>query len=727
MVIRVGRGRGFGHMNRRTQGSGSAPVVPAPTATATMAQIPTADTNRIYQRSTITGGGQGRGQGTIPLTLSGATAGTVNARIRSSDGVTILQPEWQVGTITNGQTTLNVSGVDARLGWFFVDIRTAAGWQNGTTLVGMGALFGFAGQSLMARMFGRQDGQTATYASLGITPNPNSSTLATYSETNSYMPTVATMPWQTPGDVGNGLGPNSVGIGELLNRMIAMLGVNCGGIGHSQGGTNIGTYLTGGTNWTQLSSVLTRAGGAFEGFFWGQGHGDSIMAMPGPAYSNALTALFSQLTAANSFAGYGRYVWTIPTISVANWGSPNQKNAIRRAAETWCQSNSATYIHAYDFAQVDAIHQSQAGAITFARHMYRGARGYYGQTSGLGPRVLSASRSGTTITVTLSDVGQTTLVTTGNLANRIFVFPSGRFNSVTNAADNRFPVSSVTVVNKTTLSVVLANDPGDGHVLDLYLYYGAGPNDGTVDNIYDDRTDGDGLTQGRHVQANFTPVSIAAPVPAGAVNAPPSGFVSIPSTVSAGMVNTGVTYAAGAAGYGQEMTGGNSQNTTSVPYFTPITMEGTFLCPTIPAGTEVLWSNTGSMWLAINSSGRLTDGSISGATTLVAGKRYHIAYQQGPSGSAIYLTNITDALPGTRDAFSSTPVGTRSTTGNVNLRKHPAGFNLSAGSVDEVAMFYGERYSGATYTAPTAPYVGNEANLVLLYHLDGSTAESVAV
>jgi hypothetical protein len=43
--------------------------------------------------------------------------------------------------------------------------------------------------------------------------------------------------------------------------------------------------------------------------------------------------------------------------------------------------------------------------------------------------------------------------------------------------------------------------------------------------------------------------------------------------------------------------------------------------------------------------------------------------------------------------------------------------------VDEVAIFAGARYS-ANFTPPSAPYVGNEPNLIALYHLDGGLTNS---
>jgi hypothetical protein len=730
-----GLGFGFGH------GAGTArrhrpraPQAPTYTAAFTLDQFAAHEERRIHQRATTSGGGTGKGQGTIRVPLSGASAGTIAARIRSEDGTSILQPEWSAGTIADGATFIDLAGVDARLGWFYVDLKGADGsWQLGTVKVGMGALFAFSGQSLMSRMFGRQDGQSATYASLDVTPDPNSAVLACYTAGASYMPTVAAMPWQMPGDVGNGNGPNSVGIGEFLNRMIALLGINCGAIGYGHDGSAIQQFFVGNARWTTLSSVIARAGGAFEAFIWGQGHSNSVNGLPAKAYANALTTLFGQIDAVNGFAGYGKYVWTIPAVQSGSWGTPFTYNNIRKGADDWCAANGGVHVHAYDIAQVDGVHESQAGALTLARHIYRAARARYGASDGQGPRPLSATRSGTTITLSLSDVGQSTINLTGAPGNRLFVFPRGRVDRSA-LADNRFPVASVSVVDRTTLSIVLADDPGAGHELDLYLYWPNGPFDAGSDNLYDDRTDGDGLATGRILQANFTPIPIAAPTPGGAVNAPPSGFMARVSPFN--MTETGTSYAAsdGGAGFGQQMTGGTAlPPVNSCPLFAPFTIEIFFTCPTLSGMTQVLFGGfgNGAGYVGISTSGKLVGHSgasgTTGATTLVPGRRYHAAYQNGPGGRALYLTDVGSGGGGTRDAFFATHDALPAGGNRYGLRNNGGSFPMTGGgAVDEVAVFYGERYAGSTYSCPTAPFSGTEADIVALYHCEGDGKDVVA-
>ena len=103
--------------------------------------------------------------------------------------------------------------------------------------------------------------------------------------------------------------------------------------------------------------------------------------------------------------------------------------------------------------------------------------------------------------------------------------------------------------------------------------------------------------------------------------------------------------------------------------------------------------------------------------------------QFGPSGRAIYLTNITDAGAGVRD-YASAGAQTIATvppaSGRFALRNQGGGSAPSRGAVDEWAVFNSERYSGTSYTCPTAPFTGAEADLVALYRCDGDTQDTVA-
>lgn len=700
------------------------------------------DALRVIQRTSKTGGGQGLGQASVPLALSFTGTQPVWCRRRSvSDGVSILQAPWLANaSATTG--TITLSGIDVPAinntatapvntndGWFYLDVATSASgpWTNGTSSVTCGRLAAISGQSLAVRMLGHQDAASGTNTSLGVTITPYCSMLATYNDTRAYMPTVSTMPWAAPADGGN---YDSTFTSEFLRRQVQAFGCPAGVIGHAQGGTQIITYFSGGTNDTQFSAVTAKAGGAWEAELYYQGHTEAGFGLPDLAYGAALGTVWTRHLALNSITP-AKYTGSIPNIgSSVNWGTPFERRRIRQAHATWAAANSATHLQISDLTQIDTIHENQVGAIPMAQHWHRATRAELSLRGDLGPVLVSATRVGTTITATLSDVGQSTLVLTGTPANRIHVFATGRYDSRTAPANNRFPVSTVTVTNKTTLSIVLANDPGDGHALDLYFYW---PNEVSItpqnDMIRDDLTDGDGIGVGRQVVPNYASIQIAPP--GSGVNAPPSGFIAAGANSPWNLTPTSATYGTQEqTGFNQTMSGGTAISTTSVtPGMAPYTVDCWFTYLGVPAATQVLVGGLGADFLGINTSGKLTASGGTGATTLVTGKRYHARYQRGPGGTQLYLQNITDVTAGARDANSVTAVTTSPAAASFSIRNHIGSFALlnTTATVDEVAYFQTvlTTPTNTSYTAPTTPYVGNEAGLVGLWHLDGDVTEAV--
>lgn len=699
------------------------------------------DAGAVIQRLTKTGGGQGKGQGSVAMALSFTGTQPIYCRRRSaSDGVSIVQAAWLANaSATSG--TITLAGIDAPAinaaatapvaandGAFFLDVATdpSGPWTNGTSSVMCGRLTAVSGQSLAVRMLGHQDGASGTNTSLGVTITPYCSMLATYNDTRAYMPTVATMPWAPPADGGN---YDSTFTSEFLRRQVQAFGVACGVIGHAQGGTAVTTYWSGGTNDVTFAQVVAKAGGAWESEIFYQGHTEAAYGLGSAAYQASLTTVWTRHAALNSLTAT-KYTGSVPNIGSSTlWGTPFERRRIRKAHADYATANGATHVQISDLEQIDTIHENQPGAITMARHFHRATRAELALRTDLGPALVSASRVGTTITLTLSDVGQSTLVLTGTPANRIHVFSAGRYDQRAAQNNNRFPVSTVTVTNKTTLSIVLANDPGDGHTLNLFF---AWPNELTLtpqnDMIRDDLVDGDGITVGRQVVPNIDPVVIAPP--GSGVNAPPSGFIA--GTSPWNMTPTSAAYGAQEqTGFNQTMSDGRATATANAtPSMVPYTVDCWFTYLGVPAATQVLVGGLGGDFLGINTSGHLAGpSSIVGTAALVAGKRYHVRMQRGPLGTQFYLTNVTDATAGTRDANSGTAVAATVSPATMTIRSHLGSFILlsTTATVDEVALFETVLTTpgNTTYTAPTTPYVGNEAGLVGLYHLDGDVNEAV--
>jgi hypothetical protein len=701
------------------------------------------DANRIIQRTSTTGGGQGKGQASVPMALSFTGTQPIYCRRRSTDGTTILQAPWLANaSATTGTVTL--SGIDVPAinaagtgpvntgdGWFFLDVATASGgpWTNGTSQVTAGRLVMISGQSLAVRMICHQEDTTNTNASLGITISPYASLLYTYNEARAYLPTISTMPWAPPADGGNYDGTFAA---EFTRRQIQQFRCPTGIIGHARGAQPLRVFLvttgnSGAEATTYLAPVIARAGGAFESCIWYQGHTEATYGTPAGGYATALGQLFTYFASLNSLGSFTKYVGTIPNINASNWGTPFARRWIRQGAEQWATGGGGVHVPINDLAQADGIHQNQIGNLVMAQHFARATRAESSLRGDAGPAFVSASRSGQVITATFSDVGQGTLVLTGTPGDRIYVFPKGRYDTRT-TSNNRFPVSSVSVTNKTTLSITLANDPGDAQALDIWFYW---PNDlaavsPSTSNIRDDITDGDGITVGRQIVPNNSRYTIAAPGST-TTNAPPSGLIAASSQFT--MTETSTTYGSQEqTGFNGTLSGGYGISAGVWSTYYPLTVEFWFTAPSsAPSATQYIVGGIPN-FISLRTDMKLGFGSIT-STAMTAGHRYHFACQLTLTGHAIYMTDITAAGSGTlvgsdtTAASSSTvPAGT-----NLSIRYLNGTGNLTqaGATVDEVAIFDYLRYSGSSYTAPTAPFTGLEPGIVALYHLDADCKDSV--
>jgi lysophospholipase L1-like esterase len=112
-------------------------------------------------------------------------------------------------------------------------------------------------------------------------------------------------------------------------------------------------------------------------------------------------------------------------------------------------------------------------------------------------------------------------------------------------------------------------------------------------------------------------------------------------------------------------------------------------------------------------------GSVhTGNNALNDGAFHHCVLQfDGTSNIRMYVDGAIDILV---TAAYTQPSGAVA-VGNF----HPNAGSAWPGSIDEIAVFSGARYSGSTYTVPTAAYTGTETNLVALYHLESDGTNSV--
>lgn len=514
-----------------------ASLVNAAPALAALNMSQLSEPKRIYQRSTTTGGGAGKGQGTVPIAIAPTSTTPVYARVRSSDGSTILQASWQVSaSVSAGSQTLNVTGVDAREGWFYIDLSTDnTTWANGTVQIGMGRLIGMSGQSLVVLAVGREEGDNTTITSVGVTPSVNSA--ARFSYVTDGARTYNSPTWQVPGE---GTPYDGAFVSEYLRLQVAAAGVNCGLIGHAVSGESIATFQPGGAHNAALRNRLATPGG-FEAFIWFHGHTD----IPDSSgYSSSLNSLFADVTSQNTIRGsnYEKYVGTIPNITATDeWGTEAQVQQLRNIGATWASNNSAVYVQPIDLALSDGTHQTQAGSVKLARHFHRASRPALGLVGDhTGPTISSATRAAGSAAVVLNmsmPSGATTLTAVGSPHRRFKVYVAGTFsNPLAFAASNQL------VISGTTITLNLATAPANNVALDVYAFspYDYADN-GATDLIYDNHTDGDGLTQGRPVMASLTPTTVA--IPAASLNALGGTFTlaeSASSGATAGTL-TGVT------------------------------------------------------------------------------------------------------------------------------------------------------------------------------------------
>lgn len=681
-------------------------AVAAATATFAMAQL--GASRRIYQRSTKTGGGASKGQGLIAVTISSASAGTINARCRSIDGAnTILQPEWQAATIANGATTATIAGVDARLGWFFLDLKDSSGsWKLGTVPVGMGRLIAVAGQSLMVCMLSRYVDNATSIATAGASINDNGRVLASNDSTTTASG------WQQFVDQANAAGVhNSAGGAELLDRQIARFGVNCGLIGNAKGGSDIGSWQSGQTNFTELARVIALAGGAFEAGWWFQGHTPTISPTDG-SYIGRTTAITSFMA---SFKGLSTlapqvYITTMPNqtdTSGTNAGFPGGRGnwnvvyQVNRADAEWCAINGGIGVPFSDLTLTDNTHPDQASTRRQANHFDRATAAESGGANDNGPVVTAMTKSGVNLICTVSQTGGgTSLIATGAPGGRMRVTTTNGNTLVPLALDATTPI---TVDSATQFTLKLASDPGDVNIelwpMGLHL------TDAGAANVIRDNVTG-AFGEGR--QLRYAPVPVLRKSTAGALS------------------TSGISFAAGKFGNGRS----NGEMKTAAKLLPSWPWDGCalecwFTYSTALSATTALVMQVGTMGIyadatniLLNVGGNVSSGVAHGMTP---GNTYHLRIEYAPVQSKqwVYVNGVsvgtltTTAAVGTSNLFA---VGGNGTGGGLLGTK---------GVIDEVAYWHRQLTKGANFTPSTSAYADGDPNgPAFLWHLNGDGAES---
>ena len=464
----------------------------------------------IYQRTTVSNGLFGLGRGSVPVTVTLASP-TLALDFRLRDAVASGNPvlqDWSPAAyaLPIGNTTIALPAVPARLGWYFIDLRPngdASQILLGTAKVGMGDIVAQSGQSLVCNNISANYlGDTVTLASLGIVPSAGTAVYACYGHNGDAAPFTNDPPaWGVPAD---GTVYNSSFAAEFLNRLSAKTGVNAGLVAFGIGSTAISQWQPGQAYNTRLIALLTAAGGNFCEFQWIQGHADAINGTSSATWQAGLTAIVNQLKADFPAAMFATVVSTIGSLIASTQGTPAAINTIRAAGKAWCAANGGQYIDNLDTVLfTDNIHPSQGGKVTMARHFYRAAARGIGvlATGDAGPAITAASLSGSTVTLTIAETAGTNLVATGTPGSQFSVFPTG-------TVANPVAVTAVTIVSPTQVTLTLASAPSGA--VDIYVRYPLDTTTSITSGVYDNATDGDGLTQGRQLAMNVAAISTGA-------------------------------------------------------------------------------------------------------------------------------------------------------------------------------------------------------------------------
>lgn len=743
-------------LSEPTTGGGSGPVIPTPTATATMTQL--AYANQIFQRDTLTGGGQSVGQGKVPVAFSALTvAGTLNFRC-SSGGATRgdLQSETVGPTVAStGAQTVSFTGVDAGLRWFYLDVRDANGWTNGTTLIGMGDLTLASGQSLYVYFIFNND---TAWSNAAVIAANNGANLATdpylqytriFATCESYSSaTVTGVVWELPGATHY----LSSGAAKYLAATAAADGVVKGLCGHGVSGSAQSLWQssptgTGNAGYQQLARVVGATGGKYRFQFWWQGHADaegSVEAQSYQADMNLREFGTNGYSTLNTYpaASVIRLVNTIPNIELGPYyyGPMRNVNEIRKGAKNWCAAKNdgthtnGVYVEMPALSLVADPHPGTIGCIEAAKCLARAAT-----NDNLGPAIASATRDVSNpndLILTFTQQAAADFQLTGSWWTRVAVYIAG-------STQNYVLCTGGSRISSTQLRVTLTAPTGGpwavGDAFDVMMgapWDGDRISDPSGNMIRDDRTDAFDPNKGRVFQTNQIPVNAAAITGGGATTATANYPITYkaPSSLN-DIVMTSAVYdtVEHLTGFGLPLIGGSGVTRTNqvaanshgmVSSSLPITIVRRFRTPAAAPAANRYLMQWGGISLVLNSSMKvfvsgynLNANSIS--ATLLANKVYWVAGIISPTGvTSLYWFNCTDAAQTVQKSTGTTTTTPYSVTlgvGSVNGVGTDLFTGTTGASIFEGAVYDSHTvYTGAagSFTPPAAPLVGNEANLI---------------
>lgn len=250
-------------------------------------------------------------------------------------------------------------------------------------------------------------------------------------------------------------GNNGDGYVFFANLVAQGLGVPVLIINKAVGGSNIDSWQTGQANWNAFAAEVAAVGGDCEMVLWHQGESDAA-AMAGATYGTKMGNVHTQCKTLTGRDNNG-FKFGVVSLGPGSFSGSIEGDfgKIRAAQVAYATGTPGAFLatSAYDTATADGVHISGEGFNRLGRRYAKSALAALGVgSSGAGPRITSASRSGNIVTVNISHASGTALTDgdggTGNALTGFQVW------------DNGTPVTiSATAIVGNTVRLTLATTP----------------------------------------------------------------------------------------------------------------------------------------------------------------------------------------------------------------------------------------------------------------------------
>lgn len=692
------------------------PAVAAP-ITITAAQ-PTAQ--RVYQRSTDTGGAYSLGEGPVAIGITVDEAvSSLQYRLRDAGTAAVLV-DWATlsGALAAGTHALSAN-CPARLGQYLIDVRAngdSASIATGTNPFAVGAVILSAGQSQAMRTFGVVSGAATPIATGGATVPAFGRVFGTYFDAQR---TSSTPAWVAPAD---GTAYDSPFIPTFLAAEQARRGVTCAYVGCGVGASLAAEWVPGQTNWTRLLVSVNEAD-AWEGFIWHLGGSDATGGTTAASYMASLNSILTALDGLNGRGSdYDAVICAMGSRTTGDWDAVAR---IRQAAKDVAEARAgAIYAEPRDVDLVDTVHQSDAGNVRLARSMSRHlAAAAAGSIAG--PTITGATLDGTSLTLSVTHApGATALVATGDITTRLAVYPAGYVPTATTTG--RLAISAATVT-ANAINITLASAPTTD--VDVYVYPHPDTTATTLSSrLIADNYTADGIAHGRQVL----------PTTDAPVTADYTGTVTPPAPSYPALTPRNGTAAYTAGRFGQAMNANGSFVAATAGPIRPAGrtwgQEGWVRMPTA-ARSNIAWgeSANNSAYMVVRASGNSPLGQacisyemadrtvihLTGGPRIDDNQWHHVAVQFHEAGARLYVDGVQVATSGSL-VGASVPT-TQFSVGSFGSADTSF---IWTGQIDEVRVWDGLEITAA-FTPRTTAYTTLSAGTVAYWAFENNLTGGV--